>query len=156
MTAIFFGDDFIIYLVNDTHKTISETFASPNADEWKEVVYSEMNSILSNGTWEFVERLYGCKPMGCKWVFKKKLTSNDTIDKYKASPVAKGYNQKEGEYFFDTYSHVPRLTMICVLLSLAASHGLLVYQMNVKTTFLNGDLKEEIYMTQPDGFVVKG
>jgi hypothetical protein len=89
-------------------------------------------------------------------VFKKNLTSNGIIDKYKASHVAKGYNQKEGEYFFDTCSHVPRLTMIHVLLSLTAYHGLLVHQMDVKTAFLNGELKEEIYMTQPDGFVVKG
>ena len=67
--------------------------------------------------------------------------------------MAKGYDQKEEKYFFDTYSPVARLTTIRVLLSLAASHGLLVHQMDVKTAFLNGELKEEIYMQQPDGFV---
>ena len=70
--------------------------------------------------------------------------------------MAKGYTQKEGEDFFDTYSPVARLTTIRVLLSLAASHGLLVHQMDVKTAFLNGELDEEIYMDQPDGFVVPG
>jgi hypothetical protein len=70
--------------------------------------------------------------------------------------VAKGYTQKEGEDFFDTYSLVGRLTTILVLLSLAVSRGLLIHHMDVKTTFLNGELEEEIYMTQPDGFVVKG
>jgi hypothetical protein len=94
--------------------------------------------------------------VGCKWVFKKKLRPDGTIDKYKARLVAKGYTQKEGKDFFDTYSHVARLTIIHVLLSLAASHGLLVHQMNVKTTFLKEELEEEIYMTQPDGFIVKG
>jgi hypothetical protein len=93
--------------------------------------------------------------VGCKWVFKKKLRPDDTIDKYKVRLVAKGYTQKEGEDFFDTYSPIARLTTIRVLLSLTASHGLLVHQMDVKTTFLNGEL-EEIYMTQPDGFIVKG
>jgi hypothetical protein len=115
-----------------------------------------MDSILSNGTWELVDRPYGCKPPGCKWVFKKKLRPDDTINKYKARLVAKGYTEKEGEDFFDTYSLVARLTTIHVLLSLAASHGLLVHQIDVKTTFLDRELGEEIYMTQPDGFVVKG
>jgi hypothetical protein len=78
-------------------------------------------------------------------VFKKKLKLDGTIEKYKARLVAKGYTQK-GEDFFDIYSIVARMTTIRVLLSLAASYGLLVYQMDVKTTFLNGELDEEIYM----------
>jgi hypothetical protein len=86
-----------------------------------------MNSILSNGIWELVGRPYGCKPVGCKWVFKKKLRPDDTINKYKERLVTKGYTQKEDEYFFDTYSHVDRLITIHILFSLAASHGLLVY-----------------------------
>nr|AAT44242.1 putative ubiquitin carrier protein [Oryza sativa Japonica Group] len=155
-TAKFFGDDFTVYLVNDTPKSISEAYTSPDADYWKEAVRSEMDSIIANGTWEVTERPYGCKPVGCKWVFKKKLKPDGTIEKYKARLIAKGYTQKEGEDFFDTYSPVARLTTIRVLLSLAASHGLLVHQMDVKTSFLNGELDEEIYMDQPDGFVVEG
>ena len=70
--------------------------------------------------------------------------------------MAKGYTQKEGEDFFDTYSRVARLTTIRVSLSLAVSYGLLIHQMDVKTFFLNGELEEEIYMDQPDEFVSKG
>src|SRR5438132_6367936 len=151
-----FGDDFIVYLVDDTPNSITEAYASPDADYWKEAVRSEMDSIMANGTWEITDRPYGCKPVGCKWVFKLKLRSDGTIEKYKSRLVAKGYTQKEGEDFFDTYSHVARLTTIRVLLSLAASHGLLVHQMDVKTAFLNGELEEEIYMEQPDGFIVNG
>jgi hypothetical protein len=94
--------------------------------------------------------------VGCKWVLKKKLRPDGTIDKYKARLMAKGYTQKKGEDFFDTYSPIARLTTIRVLLSLAASHDLLIHQIDIKTTFLNGELEEEIYMTQLDGFVVKG
>jgi hypothetical protein len=65
-TAKSFGDDFTIYLVDDTPKIIVKAFASPDADDWKEVVRSEIDSILSNETWELVDRPYGCKPVGCK------------------------------------------------------------------------------------------
>ena len=145
-----------MYLVDNTPTSIAEAFASPDADDWKEAIHNEMDTILSNGTWELSERPYGFKPVGCKWVFKKKLRPDGTIEKYKARLVAKGYTQREGEDYFDTYSPVARLTTIRVLLSLAASYGLIVHQMDVKTAFLNGELEEEIYMDQPDGFVVKG
>jgi hypothetical protein len=72
-TAKSLGNDFIVYLVDDTHTTISEALASPDADYWKEAVQSEMDSILANGTWELTEPPYGCKPVGYKWVFKKKF-----------------------------------------------------------------------------------
>jgi hypothetical protein len=89
-------------------------------------------------------------------VFKKKLRPDDTIERYKARLVAKGYTQKKGDDFFNTYSLVARLTTIRVLLSLAASYGLIVHQMDVKTTFLNRELEEEIYIDQSDVFVANG
>jgi hypothetical protein len=94
-TAKSFGDDFIVYLVDDTPRTIEEAYSSLDVDYWKEAIKSEMNSIMSNETWEVVSKPYGCKPIACKWVFKKKLRPDGTIKKYKARLVAKGYNQKE-------------------------------------------------------------
>ena len=94
-TAKSFGDDFIVYLMNDTPRTIEETYSSPDTDYWKEAVRSEMNSIMSNGTWEVLERPYKCKPVECKQVFKKKLRPDGTIEKYKARLVAKGCTKKE-------------------------------------------------------------
>jgi hypothetical protein len=148
-TAKSFGGDFIVYLVDGTPRTIEVAYSFPNADYWKEAVKSEMNSIIPNGT-------YRCKSVWCRWVFKKKLRSDGTIENYKVRLEAKGYSQKEGGDFFGTYSPVARLTTIRVLLSLAASYGLLVHQMDVKTALLNGELEEDIYMDQPNGFVTKG
>jgi hypothetical protein len=94
-----FGDDFTIYLMDDTPKIIVKAFASPDADNWKEAVRSEMDSILSNKIWELIDRPYGCKPVGCKWMFKKKLRPDGTIDKYKARLVVKGLYLKRRRIF---------------------------------------------------------
>ena len=98
-----FGDDFNMYFVDNTPTSIAEVYASPNVDNWKEAIQSEMDSILFNGTCELPERPYGCKSVGCKWIFKKKLRSDGSIDKNKTRLVSKGYTQKEGKDFFDTY-----------------------------------------------------
>jgi hypothetical protein len=142
--------------VDDTPKTLVEAYTSPNEKCWKEEVHIEMESILTNGTWEICDLPVGCKPVGCKWIFKKKLKPDGTVDKYKARLVAKGFTQKKGEDYFDTYSPVARLITIRMLIALATSHDLLIHQMDVKTAFLNGELDGKIYMKGPDGFVIHG
>jgi hypothetical protein len=115
-----------------------------------------MDSILQNHTWELVDLPPGCKPLGYKWIFKKKMKADGSIDKYKARLVIKGYRQKSGLDYFDTYSPVTRITSIRLVLAIASIRNLEVHQMDVKTAFLNGDLEEEIYMEQPEGYVAPG
>ena len=98
----------------------------------------------------------GSKPLGYKWIFKKKMNADGSIDKYKARLVIKGYKQKEGLDYFDTYSPITRISSIRMLIAIAAIHDLEIHQMDVKTTFLNGDLDEEVYMEQPEGFIDPG
>ena len=98
----------------------------------------------------------GYRPISSKWIFKKKLRSNGSIDKYKAKLVIRGFHQKKGINYFDTYSPVTKIATIRSLIALAAIFDLTVHQMDVKTAFLNGDLEEEIYMTQPEGCEVLG
>mgnify|MGYP003702259905 CR=1 FL=1 len=96
------------------------------------------------------------KPLGYKWIFKRKMKADGSIDKYKARLVVKGYRQKEGLDYLDTYSPVTRITSIHMLIDIAALLNLELHQIDVKTAFLNGDLNEESYMEQPEGFVVPG
>ncbi|GKD25905.1 retrotransposon protein, putative, ty1-copia subclass [Tanacetum coccineum] len=137
-------------------QTFKAVMESSEAPYWKEAIQGEIDSIMHNNTWKLVDLPSGHKPIGHKWIFKKKLRPDGTIEKYKARLVAKGYRQKEGQDFFDTYSPVTRITSIRTLIAIAAIHNLIIHQMDVKTAFLNGELDEEIYMQQPEGFVVKG
>ena len=155
-TSTSFGSDFVTFLLESEPQTFKEAMLSSDSTSWKEAVNSEIESILSNHTWELVDLPPGNKPLGSKWIFKRKMKDDGTIDKYKARLVVKGFRQKEGLDYFDTYSPVTRITSIRMLIALAAVYGLEIHQMDVKTAFLNGELEEEIYIEQPEGFVVPG
>ncbi|GJT62681.1 zinc finger, CCHC-type containing protein [Tanacetum coccineum] len=137
-------------------RTYNEAVQSRDAAFWKEAIDDEIGSIMENNTWVLSDLPPGCKPLGCKWIFKRKMKVDGTIDKFKARLVIQGFRQKEGIDYFDTYAPVARITTIRLLLALAAIHNLVIHQMDVKTTFLNGDLDEEVYMKQPEGFVMPG
>ena len=151
-----YGPDYMAYTLEEDPSNLQEALSSLDADLWQEAINDEMDSLESNKTWHLVDLPPGCKPIGYKWILKKKLKPNGTVDKYKARLVAKGFRQRENVDFFDTFSPVTRITSIRVLISLAAIHSLVVHQMDVKTAFLNGELEEEIYMEQPEGFVIHG
>nr|GEU49243.1 DNA-directed RNA polymerase subunit beta' [Tanacetum cinerariifolium] len=150
-----FRPDYMTYIVNEEPQTYKAAMESSESPYWKEAIQSEIDSIVQNNTWKLVDLPFGHKPVGHKWIFKKKLRLDGTIEMYKARLVAKGYRQKEGQYFFDTYSPVTRITSIRTLIAIAAIHNMIIHQMDVKTAFLNSELDEEIYMKQPEGFVVK-
>ncbi|KAI3728566.1 hypothetical protein L6452_17204 [Arctium lappa] len=151
-----FGPDFLTYVVESEPKTYHEAVTSSEGPQWKEAINSEIESILQNHTWELVDLPPGCKPLGYRWIFKRKMKADGSIDKYKERLVIKRYRQKEGLDYFDTYSPVTRITSIRLVLAIAAIRNLQIHQMDVKTAFLNGDLEEEIYMEQPEGFVALG
>jgi hypothetical protein len=148
-TSKTFGPNFLTFLLEDEPQSFKEAMSMPEALIWKEAVNSEIESILQNHTWELVDLPPSCKPLGYKWIFKRKMKADRSIDKYKARLVVKGYKQKEGVDYFDTYSPVTRITSIRMLIAIAALYNLEIHQMDVKTAFLNGELDEEIYMKQP-------
>ena len=155
-TSTSFGPDFLTFLLENDPRTYKEAVSSPDASHWKEAINSEIESIMQNHTWELVDLPPGSKPLGYKWIFKKKMKADGSIDKYKARLVVKGYRQKEGLDYFDTYSPVTRITSIRMLIAIASLNRLEIHQMDVKTAFLNGELDEEIYMEQPEGFIAPG
>ncbi|KAJ9536248.1 hypothetical protein OSB04_un000581 [Centaurea solstitialis] len=148
----------VIFSINidDDPKTFEEAMSSRDASLWKEAINDEMDSILSNGTWELTDLPKGAKPIGSKWIFKRKRHPDGTVSAFKARLVAKGYRQREGIDYFDTYAPVARISSIRTLIAISALKGLYIHQMDVKTAFLNGYLNEEIYMEQPEGFVMHG
>ena len=113
----------------------------------------EFDALIKNGTWKFMDPPYGTKPIGCKQVYKKKYRFDGSLEKHKARLVAKGFTQKEGIDYDETFAPTAKWATIHSLLVILAQHGWKVHQMDVKIAFLNGDLNEEIYMEQPEGFV---
>ncbi|UYV83900.1 hypothetical protein LAZ67_X000556, partial [Cordylochernes scorpioides] len=115
----------------------------------------EYSSLLKNGTWELVDPPKNKNIIGNKWVFRKKFRADGSIERYKARLVAKGYSQKYGIDYQETFAPVCTPQYDQNSLALAVEYDLLVHQMDVQSAFLNGDVKEEIYMTQPENFESK-
>lgn len=125
-------------------------------DCWRQAMLDEMKSIEENGTWLLVDPPPRQRPIGLKWVFKTKKDAAGNITKHKARLVAKGYVQRQGIDYDEVFTPVARLESVRLLLAYAASEGWAVHHMDVKSAFLNGELKEEVYVAQPPGFVVDG
>ncbi|GJR29736.1 zinc finger, CCHC-type containing protein [Tanacetum coccineum] len=125
-----FGSEFQLYLIKGTR------------DE-KEAINDEMDSIMGNNNWVLADLPPDCKPIGCKWIFKRKMKVYGTIEKFKAKLLIQGFKQKSGIDYFDTYASVARISTIRLLIAMTSIHNLIIHQMGVKITFLNGDLDEE-------------
>ncbi|WVZ11324.1 hypothetical protein V8G54_015854 [Vigna mungo] len=124
--------------------------------KWITAMKEELLMIEKNYTWKLVRRPTNRKVIGVKWVFRTKLNPDGSINKHKARLVVKGYAQIFGVDFSDTFAPVARLDTIRLMLAIVVQKGWKVYQLDVKSAFLNGLLEEEIYVEQPEGFTVKG
>lgn len=133
----------------ENYKEVTE---HPEKDKWLEAMQAEYNSLLKHGTWTLVDRPSDRKTTKCKWVFKIKKDTSGQVTKYKARLVAKGFTQVAGVDYGETFSPVARLSSVRLLFAFAVHYGLQVEHLDVETAFLNGDLEEQIYMEQPEGF----
>ncbi|GKC95371.1 retrotransposon protein, putative, ty1-copia subclass [Tanacetum coccineum] len=123
------------------------------SNKWIDAMNAEIQSMMDNMVWVLVDLPPGCKTVGSKWIFKKKTNMDGIVHVYKARLVAKGYTQLYGVDYEETFSPVADIRAIRILISIAAYYDYEIWQMDVKTTFLNGYLDEDIYMVQPEGFV---
>ena len=132
---------------------INEAWNGRNSAEWKKATESEYESLVDNHTWDLVPPPDDKNIIGSKWVFKVKRNADGTVQKFKARLVAQGYTQSPGIDYDEVFAPVVRYTSIRTLLAVANICNWEIHQMDAKTAFLQGNLNEEIYMRQPNGFV---
>ena len=116
----------------------------------------EIDAIERNNTWELTDLPEGHKTIGVKWVFKTKLTENGEVDKYKACLVVKGYKQEYGIDYTEVFAPVARHDTIRLVIALATQNLWPIFQLDVKSTFLHGNLEEQVFVEQPLGHVKIG
>ena len=150
------GEAFMIAYDEEKPKTIQEDLSDSTSKEWIKAIEEEMNSMKSNQVWDLVDLLLGHKTIGNKWVLNIKRKADGKIDKDKARLVAKRYTQQERIDYEETFSLLVRFVSLRLILVIVAWMNIELYQMDVKTAFLNGELDEEIYMNQLLGFELKG
>jgi hypothetical protein len=119
---------------------------SAHSSKWLEAMEDEMRSMSTNRVWDLEEISKGAKTIGCKWVYKTKCDSKGNIERFKARLVAKSFTQREDIDYTETFSSVLCKDSLRIIMMLVAHYDLELHQMDVKTTFLNGDLLENVYM----------
>ncbi|RVW79242.1 Retrovirus-related Pol polyprotein from transposon TNT 1-94 [Vitis vinifera] len=153
--------DYVVYLQESDYnigaendpESFSQAMSCKESELWYNAMKDEMSSMKCNDVWDLVKLPNGAKTIGCKWVFKTKKDSLGNIERYKARLVAKGFTQNEGIDYTETFSPVSKKDSLRIILALVAHFDLELQQMDVKTAFLNGELEEEVYMKQPEGFL---
>lgn len=150
--ALFAGSDLLALFAGIDPVSFEEAEKSEN---WRKAMDSEISSIEKNDTWMLMDLPPGAKSIGVKWVYKTKLNQHGEVEKYKARLVAKGYAQEHGVDYEEVYAPVARMDTVRMILALAAQRGWVIYQLDVKSAFLQGEITEEVYVDQPRGYEVE-
>jgi hypothetical protein len=137
---------------DDSPKTLGEALKTPNAEKWYDAAYAEMQALLENGTFRLAKLPEGRKAIGCRWIFLIKRKKDGSIDRFKARLVAKGYAQRPGFDFTETFAPTAKWATLRAVLAMAALEDMELESVDISSAFLNGELEEEVYMQQPEGF----
>src|SRR5271156_872706 len=149
-----FSSDEQLYAIiaGDEHTSLKDARNSPDWPEWEKAIQNELTQLQQMGTWRLVEKPPNAIPIANKWTFLKKRNKAGEVVKFKARLVAKGCAQRPGHDYVETFSPVVRMDTIRAILALVPIKGLKIQQMDVKGAYLNGILKEKVYMHQPEGY----
>jgi hypothetical protein len=144
-------DDYKIYTSEEIHierdpTLYEEAMRSPHSFKWCEAMEDEMRSMSANQVWKLEEISKGVKTVGCKWVYKIKRNFKGNIDRFKTRLMTKAFTQRERIDYNDAFSPVSSKNSFRIIMTLVTQYDLEFHQMNVKTTFLNGDLYKNVYM----------
>ncbi|GJW53228.1 retrovirus-related pol polyprotein from transposon TNT 1-94 [Tanacetum coccineum] len=142
--------NFFCFISTIEPKNVNEALRD---ESWIVVMQEELNQFVANDVWELVPQPRNMTIIGTKWVFRNKLDENGIVSRNKARLVAQGYNQQEGINYDETYAPVARLESIRILLAYACALDFKLFQMDVKSAFLNNFINEEVYVAQPPGFI---
>ncbi len=146
-------DEFALHMTEEGEPSSwTEAIHSPEADKWRKAAEEEYQSLQENQTWNLMKLPVGRQAVTSKWVFKKKRDEFGNVSRYKARLVARGFTQRHGIDFEETFAPVVRFETIRTLLAEVVQRNMFVHQMDVETAFLNGDLQEDVYLQQPEGF----
>lgn len=149
-------DEYVTLTDEGEPEYFQEAMESDENQKWMDAMHDEMKSLHDNHTYDLVKLPKGKRALENRWIYRVKHEGNSKSPRYKVRLVVKGFRQRKGVDFNDIFSHVVKMSSIRTVLSLTDTLDLDVEQMDVKMEFLHGDLEEEIYMKQPDGFQVKG
>ena len=134
-------------------RNVKKAMSTPEKDNWLEAMQKEMESLEKNDVWELTELPEGRQPVG---MFKTKMDANGKIERYKARLLAQGFSQKFGSDYDETFCPVVRMESVRTLIAMSVQNRLQLHQVDITTAFLNGQLEEEVYVVQPEGFVSAG
>jgi hypothetical protein len=154
-------DDYEVYDTEEFHMeddptSYEEAMRSAHSSKWLAAMEDEIKSMSANKVWDLEIIPKGAKTVGCKWVYKTKYDSQGNIERFQARLMAKGFTQREGIDYNKTFSLVSCKDYFRIIMTLLAHYNLELHQMDVKMTFLNGDLEKNVYITQPKGFAMEG
>jgi hypothetical protein len=153
--------DYEIYTSEEIHMegdptSYEEAMRSPYSSKWCEAMEDEMRYMSTNQVWKLEEISKGAKTVNCKCVYKIKRNSKGNIDRFKTRLVEKGFTQREGIDYNETFSPVSSKDYFRIIMALVTHYNIELHQIDVKMTFFNEDLFENVYMAQPKGFVIEG